>query len=40
MQGIRTIINGGTTNADLDKMQEFQKYWTMMAENLTQALLN
>ena len=26
-------------NTDLDTTQEFQKYWTMMAENLTQALL-
>ena len=42
MQGIRAIIHGGTTTqtlTDLDTMQEFQKYWTIMAENLTEALL-
>ena len=27
-----------TNNTDLDTTQEFQKYWTMMAENLTQTL--
>ena len=26
-------------NTDFDTTQEFQKFWTMMAENLTQALL-
>ena len=39
MQGIRTIIHGGTTTQQHDTTQESQKYWTMMAENLTQALL-
>ena len=41
MQGILTIIHGGTTTQTLTqrRTQEFQKYWTMMAENLTQALL-